>query len=302
MNKRRHHHVWQHYLKPWEVDKKIMCLSSGSIFRTGTINVAVDRDFYALKKLSKQDMWFATALISGAKHDEARKSQLHFLKRLTDPSMLEGISPALDDEIHKFRINVLEDWHTKIEHAFIPLLKRAMNSDIEFYLDDEGCIPFLHYLCTQNMRTKGVQERLLAANTRSGMPDISRIWPILALTFAENVGAALYVERRRRKLVLVRNATGVPFITGDQPVANLLALSDDVPEHLALYYPISPELALILNEVDDELPLATETLTIEQVRGLNAKLASGCHSQLFGTSEEALRSAQRDPVWVPDHR
>ncbi|WP_080426332.1 DUF4238 domain-containing protein [Burkholderia ubonensis] len=301
MRKRLHHHVWQHYLKSWLVSGAITCLAADSIFRTGTVRVAVDRDFYTLKALSDRDLQFARALISGVKNEDARQSQLRFLERIAAPSKLKGISPDIDSEIDTFHSNVLEEWHTAIEHSFIPLLKRALVRDIDFYRHDQDCIPFLHYLCTQNMRTKGVRDRVLALNSKSGVPDISRIWPILAITFAENVGATLYVERRRRKLVLIQNTTDVPFITGDQPVANLLAISDGPPERLAFYYPISPELALVLNEVDDDLPLASETLTTEQVRGLNAKLASGCHAQLFGTSEEALRSAKRDPVWIPHH-
>ena len=53
------------------------------------------------------------------------------------------------------------------------------------------------------------------------------------------------------------------------------------------------------HQADQELPLTTEMLTIEDVRGLNAKIASGSHAQLFGTSEKALLAAKDDAVWTP---
>jgi hypothetical protein len=44
----------------------------------------------------------------------------------------------------------------------------------------------------------------------------------MSYLFALNIGFSLYMERRRRKLVFIENRTDVPFITGDQPVTNLL--------------------------------------------------------------------------------
>jgi hypothetical protein len=301
MKKRRHHHVWRRYLKAWTTKGKILCLAGEEVFPTSTINVAVDRDFYALEKWTKQDEQYAIALVQGMPNEVIRAGHLELLELLMlgVAPKFEGLSREIDDEISTFRANVLEDRHAAIERAVEPLLERALHGDLAFYTDPKECIHFLNYLCTQNLRTKGVRERLLRLNAKTGMPDISRIWSFLALAFGQNSGCGLYVERRRRKLVLVQNNTDLPFITGDQPVANLLAIAGGPPEHFALYYPISPYLALVLNEVDQELPLTTETLTIEDVHGLNAKIASGCHAQLFGTSEKALRAAKDDAVWTP---
>jgi len=56
MKKRRHHFVWQYYLKPWAVDGRIACWRNGQVFRTDPINVAVERDFYRLRDISERDV------------------------------------------------------------------------------------------------------------------------------------------------------------------------------------------------------------------------------------------------------
>jgi hypothetical protein len=54
--KRHHHHVWQNYLKPWTVGGAICCLQDGRIFSTGTRTVAVEKDFYRLHQLTREDV------------------------------------------------------------------------------------------------------------------------------------------------------------------------------------------------------------------------------------------------------
>jgi hypothetical protein len=54
--KRRHHHVWQRYLKSWTTNRAIWCLQNGRIFSTGTLNIAVEKDFYKLHKLTREDI------------------------------------------------------------------------------------------------------------------------------------------------------------------------------------------------------------------------------------------------------
>src|SRR5690348_9234011 len=58
-NARRQHYVWQKYLEPWEREGKLWCRrGDGSPFNTGTVNVAVERDFYALRNITEGDLEF----------------------------------------------------------------------------------------------------------------------------------------------------------------------------------------------------------------------------------------------------
>ena len=133
---------------------------------------------------------------------------------------------------------------------FIPLLTRIKSGDTGFYFDDKECVDFIYFVCTQYMRTKAIRIRAIERLKQNCRMDITHIWNLMSYLFAVNIGFGLYNERRRRKLVLIENRTEIPFITGDQPVTNLLGNGVTPPELLVLYYPISPTIALVLGEVN----------------------------------------------------
>lgn len=297
--KRRQHHVWQGYLKSWLIDDEIACMTGDKIFRGSTLNIAVDRDFYAIKKLNKLDVLLLEKLIEDTRSDPAKRTHRGFIQKFMIPDALEGLNAEADALIDVYRTNVLEDHYAKIESSFIPFLARALKGDVDFYLDDRECMIFIHYLCSQHMRTKAIQTKIVEKSYEGIGIDFSRIWPIMAHMYAINIGGPVYVERRRRKLVLLKNHTNMPFITGDQPVVNLLSNSDEPPTELAFYYPISPNLALLINEVDGDIPLTSDGLTVEQVCGLNAKILAASHSQIYGCSDVALMAAKTANPWQP---
>lgn len=291
--KRRQHHVWQHYLRSWAVGGQLFCLRAGRIFPTGTTAVAVERDFYKLQKLTADDFALIKLLVIDAtKHPLTKRNHEEFLATLTAPSLFEGRSPELDAIIDTYRTNVLENYHAGIESAFLPLLDRLLQKDATFYEGTDDCINFLHFLCTQHMRTKAIKTRTVAVLKEKSGIDVSRICDVMSHMFAVNAGLSLFLERKQRKLMLIENSTGEPFITGDQPVVNLHGTGgQSPPTELSLYYPLAPHLALILHEVDEEPTFSTEALTREQVLALNEKIVDASHSQVFGNSRESLTHA-----------
>jgi hypothetical protein len=286
--KRRQHHVWQHYLKSWAVGGQIYCLREGRIFPTGTTTVAVERDFYKLHKLKSGDIGLIKWLVIDPANPLAKKNHENFLMLVTAPTLFEGRSPEIDAIIDTYRTNALEDYHAGIEAAFLPQLDRLLQRDVSFYSTDEGCITFLHFICTQHMRTKGIKARTIDLIRQKDGLDLSRIWDIMSHMISVNIGGSLFLERKKRKLVLIDNNTDVTFITGDQPVINLHGNGSSPPTTLSLYYPLTPRLALILSEVDEDPVFSTEGLTPTQVLALNTKIIKASHGQVFGHSAASI--------------
>ncbi len=295
MKKRRQHHVWQRYLKSWAVDNQIYCLKDSAIFATNTTNVAVERDFYKLQKLTPSDFALIENLIVAPAHPLAKQNHRNLLMQFTLPARfveenrdrlrnLDKIEELLD--VH--HTNVLEDYHAGIEDWFLPILEDILRGDLSFYESNDRCIAFLYFICTQHMRTKGIKERSIERVEGRNGQDLRRIWDLAVLMFAYNIGMGLFLERKKRKLALVENRTDVPFITGDQPIINLHGDGIRPPEELCFYYPVSPKLALILPEVDRDPPFATESLSSAQATGLNTKMLEASHSQLFGQTKSSL--------------
>jgi hypothetical protein len=301
MKKRRQHHVWQHYLKPWTTAGQIYCLSDGVIFAANTINVAVERDFYKLQNLTSADISLIRNLILAAAHPLAKRHHEQLLMRLTLPARFVEQNRAqlknieqIDNLLDEYQTNALEDYHAGIENSFLPILDDILKGDLSFYSDDDRCIDFFQFICTQHMRTKGVKERSVERVRKHDGQDLSRIWNIAVHMFAFNIGMSLFVERKKRKLVLVENRTDTPFITGDQPIVNLHGDGVHPPDELCFYYPVSPNLALILTEVDKEPVFSTGDLNCAHVVVINAKMLKACHSQVFGRTEAALVALRDD--------
>ena len=304
--KRRQHHVWRHYLKSWATDDRAWVLHDGQIRHVNPANLAVERYFYKLSKLSAADIDLIRLLISAPVPDLIKNAEADFLNALFLPilfvdrnrdklSNLDKIEEHLDSHM----TNVVEDFHAKAEGAFGDILKRIKNKVLSFYEDPQLCIQFLHFIGLQYMRTKGIREKSIEVVQEKNNADLSRIWVPLSAIFAQRIAFSLFLDRRRKALTLIENRTRIPFITGDQPLINLDGTYPTPPNTLTIYYPITPELALLLPENDVPPPFTTESLTAADVAELNRRMATAAHRQVFALSENDLRPfvpAGRSPV------
>ena len=71
---------------------------------------------------------------------------------------------------------------------------------------------------------------------------------LCAQIYGQTLGHSLYLRSDEYRNLILENEAGQSFITGDQPVLNLLAPEEGVPQELALYYPLSPRRAFLLLE------------------------------------------------------
>lgn len=198
------------------------------------------------------------------------------------------------DEINKYlndySLNALEDYHAAIEASFAPYLKKALQKDTSFYLNNNLCIDFLHYICTQYMRTKGIKEKTIQANINANLPDLTPMWNMMIHMFAVNIGWTLFAERQKRKLVIIENNTSTPFITGDQPAINIKAKETKQQDEFSIYYPISPNLALILCEANQDPTYPEHGISALQVSELNQRIVKASYKQIFSNSKEYLEN------------
>ncbi|MCL4485127.1 MAG: DUF4238 domain-containing protein [Nitrospirae bacterium] len=297
MKKRQQHHVWKSYLRAWAKDEKIFCLQGGRIFESNISGVAVERDFYKLPTLNKKDVEYINLLIGNSPNPLTRLykdflmlfSIFGLLKDNLPPHMAND--PEFESLIDQQIINIEEDFHSSIESNMSPIMAAIRQRDISFYNDDEQCIKFLHFLSLQLFRTKGVRERVIKKSYPADF-NIDNCWNILRNIHAMDVGDNLFLDRKKRPLFLIENNTGVPFITGDQPVINLFSSPQptEALTMLALYYPITPWLAIILDEAEERCGYGTGVISIDQVFKLNREMHAASFAQVFAHSREVLTS------------
>jgi hypothetical protein len=300
VKKPHQHHVWQQYLRAWSVDGAVYCLQDGRIFCTGTPVLGMKTDFYKVGPLTEEDLKLLHSLLALEKvHPVAREHHEMVLRNILVPilfvernrSRLNNLS-MIDDLLDIHNTNAVDNQHTVIEGQFAPLLARILNEDFSWYENNEDCICFCNFVAAQQMRTRGVKERTITRLKKRVGLDVSRIWDILALIYGFNIGCNLFLERKKRRLIAVRNDTSVPFITSDQPVLNLHGNGETAPEIASLYYPISPRLALYLPEPSEENDIPFEDMTAAAATYLNQRIAKACHSQVYAKTADPLTMAK----------
>lgn len=288
------HFVWQKYLRSWGTNGAVWCLQDGRLFNTGTRSLGVKKNFYKLRELTDFDLQLIPFLLASDKaHPIAQSYHELVLTNVLTPLLLAKQhsqmlqSPQSVELLDAYNTNAIDNFHTNTEAQFDPLLDRLLVEDMEWHADAQHAISFYNFIAMQHMRTRNVKEKTMQRlQTRMGL-DISRIWDILALIFAFNVGASLFRDRKRRTLVLVRNDTDIPFITGDQPVVNIDGNGEDPPEALSMHYPVSPRLALYLGEPGLKT-FPDRGLTAEDAVWLNDQTVRASHAQVYAAERAHL--------------
>ncbi len=292
---RRQHHVWRRYLEGWATNGKIWCLQNGRVFETNIINVAVERDFYRLRDLTDADIFLIRALMKDSP-PPAKQVLDNFILMFGMFGRFRSIPLVANNAellalIDREVITMEEKFHAQIEGNIKPIFDAIRRKNLSFYDDPDLCGQFCHFLSLQNLRTKGVQHRLFAKTTEQHGMSLARAWNVLRHIMAVNAGGSLMLERKARPLILLENETEVPFITGDQPVINLLSPgSGEPPRLLAFYYPVSPRLAVILDEVNERTCYAAGPVSADRVVALNRRIRAAAHTQVFGSSRDVLDS------------
>lgn len=185
----------------------------------------------------------------------------------------------LESIIKEQKANTEEDFYGDYEGDGSKWINSIINGNTEFYYDgdsknlqSEGGIylpihmqreEFLNFLCIQYFRTIGMRNNL--KKNIVNMIDVTRefseykfnrdnirpesILPHMIWLLQAKCSAAL--SGQGANMQVIRNDTSLPFITSDQPIINMKAkVADVAPKEFVLYYPLSPQVAIIINGPD----------------------------------------------------
>ena len=255
------HYVWRAYLKGWAVNNYLYYYrrQNGDVRRASPKKIAQISFFYAAEELTAADLQFLELLISGFKNPELRELargwifmlQLPFragpfLQSLNLPDNLKA-QAARDMDFAKKMMT--EQLHGKIETDAAPLLKCLRNKDLSFLGILESRSIFVIFLSNQYFRTQKMRLALPCNRSQVAGHNPVRTALVESLIFATNVGASIMAEWSKYKVFLLESDGSAPFITGDQPVINLLGeKGGPTGDAIELYYPLSPSLALLFTK------------------------------------------------------
>lgn len=273
---KKQHYVWQHYLKAWTIDGKIWCKRNNLQFNTSTENIAQERYFYEAKPLSSEEITLICRLIEGF-HPSA-----HPLIKSTFKVYLE-----ISQGDKHLRRNGLEKFHSIVEGKVVPIIDELRESNLDTLTDDQNRVDFCHFLGRQYTRTKKIREKTIEIPDTITVPepfktcDFKKVSEVMSFLLADNIGNWIHSNA---KINLLVNNTNINFITGDQPIYNLLAKDNEEPTEFELYYPISPKLALLISKHPKDIILKTEKTVIK----LNNYIKQIAYESIFTDTKELL--------------
>lgn len=299
-NVKNQHYVWRHYLNAWAATGTFCCYrhKDRQFLPTQPKSVASETYFYETQQLTGGDLEFLESIIGQAtdkklqelNRDYVKLSQISFQMRagLKDATLPEPARAALDRELRWAERNLSERYHAGIENKCQDILDWLRNENDDFYRDELRRNDFFYFLSLQYFRTPRMRQGFSGSGTWIAGHDPRRTSAILGHIYATNIGRAFVCERKAYRIVFLKNETAVPFVTGDQPVINTLdpKTTDDV----ALYYPLSPALAIILTKDIVRFPDQKRRVTSLEVEAYNHAIYSMSEDQVYANDEAYLRS------------
>ena len=212
--------------------------------------------------------------------------------------------------------NIVEERHGEAETQAVKWLNALINKDLDFFdfekpmvtvndhLTNEG-YNFVLFVCMQYFRTKKTIERHSGALKKSlENPEWNNILPHYKIDIQnidpENItphflrlnemATAFALWTSKANLTLLMNDTNCPFITSDQPVINLKADYQNrgkEVEGLVFYYPISPHLAITINDLGK---LNKVSLDVGRVTEFNKYMLKAHYQNAFADRKDVLEN------------
>lgn len=196
--KRKQHYVFQSYLASWAENQQIWCYRDGKIFRSNTLNVAQERDFYRVLPINNDELKFFLLMQNNA-HPDVYRAMLEHISIYLEPLEWEKQINTLESwlkqkfakegqlptdiarELSKLKNkididinNLMEDYLSDIEGESIQWLTSLKKADTTFYYSsddekmktqgyfDDDRFNFLYFISVQYFRTKALKERWIS--------------------------------------------------------------------------------------------------------------------------------------------
>ena len=294
------HYVWQKYLKEWTVDNFLQCYrrSTRRIHRLGTKSVGSDLFFYASEELTAGDHKFLDLLISNFATEELRELargwittfQMTYKLKTVVEHLPEAARIKAEEELEFANKMMGELLHGRIENKSLPLLAALREGDTAFLEYVEHRNDFVFFLFNQYFRTRKMRLAFPYHSSPIDGHDPRRTALLESIILSGNVGASLIAQWNRYRPIILINETSIPFITGDQPVLNLLGeAGGETGSSIEIYYPLSPSIAFILSDNHEKHPENVRKLKEMEVEMYNFKIYEASQDEIYSNDRAYLR-------------
>ncbi|QQT55343.1 DUF4238 domain-containing protein [Sphingobacterium multivorum] len=186
----------------------------------------------------------------------------------------------------------MEKAHEIIENLGRFLLNARDKKDVDFLNESEKFFEAMMYICFQYFRTRKIKNIMMEAFATVEHFITSRVWPQMTFILSTVLAKSLSLDKNLR-IYFLNNSSDVNFITGDQPIFNLLGDdldSESFAKNLELYYPLSPKVAMLIKVSSEPKEMIIyKNLKTSEVLIYNSKLFEIAEDFIYSNSEDNLK-------------
>lgn len=295
------HYVWEHYLRAWCFNgKQIYCyrVHDKKTFAVNPDKTAKEREFYKIKELSEKEEKVIYEAFIKSNNKLAEAMNLGWLNSYTKifrfKKHLEskGITnQEIENEIATLIINLEEDHHTRLEQKALPIIESLSIGDTSILRNEDSLMDFCLFLCTQYYRTKKIKNAVIQNVQPIGLQldvDFKNMWNVVSFIFSTNSSYALLIKKNFKWTLLINEKN--TFITSDQPVINVEGKysTNTVTEKLEFYYPISPNKALLISDINYINEGEIVEINEFEAKKYNTLMLNTCEEQIYFNDKDLL--------------
>ena len=306
--KKRQHYIWRNYLRAWAKNDTIWTyfINQDKVLPAGLMKVGQEKFYYELIYMTEEEeillreflKKFGDESLNGMTSDFIDAFSIHskLTRLLSTKDLTKTRQTEIKNSLRKIEVNVMEDSHSLFENLGHTIIKCRNLDDLKELENEDSFFEAMIFIAFQYVRTKNMKVNALDAIKSEHFPLI-KFWNIISFTFAMNLAKILSLKGF--KIILLKHQSPMPLITGDQPVFNIkgddLDSNGNVKE-LELYYPISPETALLI-KIDSSITekYTTIDLTIDEANKYNLKVKEVSEQFIFSNKEDELERIKNCP-------
>ncbi|MBB1417802.1 DUF4238 domain-containing protein [Pseudoalteromonas sp. SG44-1] len=298
--KKNHHFVWRRYLENWQVDNKLAYFATKKhIAATETaLGVAKQDFFYKLEHIENYEDLYIKIILKFIS-DSNYEINLHYYN-----SFKAALKQS--DSVNNWKINLLENYHSKIEGKMLKVLPQLSNGDFNILENSDYFKDFMNFLGHQATRTKDLKDssfsklnlwpRFSLNENFRDEKDIDILlsvfrkhWWFFSFVFGQNYALNLLTNCNIDIHIPLINSSDISFITSDSPVVSLKSITGNGKD---LYFPISPKFGyVILRDINTKF--FNELCTTEDVKLFNSLIVQNSHQTYFADSESSINEYKK---------
>ncbi len=282
------HYIYRYYLRAWASNEQIYCLRERkSLFPANLMKVGQENSFYEFSVCTDEEIaiGFYHAQNGCERIMEMYQCINNELKNVPPEQMRDVKGKAIIDFAKQ-----CEETHfnCKIEERLQAVLPCLYQKKFNFLEEEAAAMEFFHSIAEQYCRTKKMKEGTNSSVRELNNPNIRghNVWLLIRHSLAFKMGLSFF--NNKYQVCLLENVDG-DFITSDQPVINFHAdYGRKIPEEVELYYPISPELALVISKKVEYPDRTIVRVTRDDVMVWNERMVEASYNQLFSNRKDIL--------------